>query len=175
MKKEKERLQTEMKRAERGLAAVPPGAFGTPGASTDRTCLTFTVKEDDDSDEDLGSDDGRATPVETFPPPKKRPRIRKGLKPPPDGDANFDSPSICGVPFSISFENVSEEMDKLKKQIMGHDLFKENFTNANKRDKREELSSLYQAIEHHKKMRHPDRVNKLVKRADELEKEMFRI
>ena len=64
-------------------------------------------------------------------------------------------------------------MQKLHKQFMGHDLFKENFANASKREKREELSSLYQAIEHHKKMGNSDRVKQLTKSADELENELF--
>ena len=151
----------------------------------------------DSSDEDfVAGDNGFTTPMAAFAlPTKKRRRIRKErakplpaagdadfhnptmhAKPPPAaGDADFSNPTMRGVPFGISFDNISKEMQKLHQQFMGQDVFKENFAQASNRDKRENLRSLYEAIQHHEKMGNSDRVKQLTKRADELENELFRM
>jgi hypothetical protein len=107
-KQKKKKLQKGMRKAERGLGAMPPGAFGIPGASAGSTSLTFEAAangedddddgEDNDSDEDMASDDGvAAEPDETSFHRQKRKtqRIREGQKPPAAGDANFTIPPLC--------------------------------------------------------------------------------
>lgn len=189
-KQKKKKLQRGMRKTERGLGAMPPGAFGIPGASAGSTSLTFEAaahgeaNDEDDagddsySDEDMESDDGVATaePEETSThgQKRKRQRIRKGQKPPAAGDANFTTASVRGIPYGINMDDVAQEMKKIQTEFMNQDMFQSTSTkNANNREKREELKALHEAIEHYKLMGDSGRVAKLTEKAKAKENEMF--
>lgn len=184
----RKQLQMGMHRAERGLGAILPGAFGIPVASTSSTSLTFEAAadgEDDDdeddgddngSDEDMASDDGDAAEVEETSPlghKRKRQRIRKGQKPPAAGDANFTTPSVRGIPYGINMDDVAKEMKKIQTEFMNQDVFQSRTTNADRREKREELKALHESIQHYRVMGDSDRVAKLTEKAKAIENEMF--
>jgi hypothetical protein len=187
-KHKKTKLQRDMRKTERGLGAMPPGAFGIPSASAGSTSLTFGAAasgEDNDeedagddsySEEDTESDDGVATDPEgalSRGQKRKRQRIRKGQKPPAAGDANFTTASVRGIPFGINMNDIAQEMKKIQTEFMNQDVFQSSTMNADKKEKREELKALYEAIEHYKLMGDSGRVAKLTEKAKAKENEMF--
>ena len=165
-----------------------PGAFGIPSASAGISSLTFGAAangEDNDeedagddsySEEDMESDDGVATDPEgalSRGQKRKRQRIRKGQKKPAAGDANFTTASVRGIPFGINMNDIAQEMKKIQTEFMNQDVFQSSTRNADKKEKREELKALYEAIEHYKLMGDSGRVAKLMEKAKAKENEMF--
>jgi hypothetical protein len=190
-KEKKITLQQRMGKTEQALGAKPPGAFGIgllPAASEGTTRLTFvdgaTYGHQDDSDDSYsdnedstGSGDDSSFVMElektvSHGQKRKKMRSRKGPKPPAAGDANFNIPSVRGIPYGVDYDSVAKVMKDAQTSFMNQNIFGSS-TYAENKERREELRALHLTINHYQMSGDSERVAKLTKKAKEMEIKMF--